>query len=198
MYPLFETIRYKNGIAENLHLHQLRVERSLFELGGTKPIQLANIIEKHTELPKNDNCIYKCKVYYNLTGNAQVSFEPYFIRKIKTISIQEIGHFQYKYKYSNRDWINTILLKSGTDEVIFTQNGFLKDASYANVAFLDGEQWITPKQPLLIGTRRDALLKAGVIYENEVLTSDFKKFSAVKFINAMMLWEESPIVHFQH
>ncbi|MEN9697784.1 MAG: hypothetical protein RLZ56_1205 [Bacteroidota bacterium] len=194
MFPLFETIRYKNGVAENLALHQQRVDRSLLDLGGVKSLQLADWIQEPTPLPHHDNGIYKCRVQYNLTGTASVSFEPYFIRKIKTISVQEIGHFNYAYKFTNRDWINTILLKSGTDDVIFTQNGWVKDASYANLVFYDGTNWVTPSQPLLQGTRRVALLESGIITEAPIQIDDLKKFHSVKLINAMMLWEESPLI----
>ena len=82
--------------------------------------------------------------------------------------------------------------KSGTDEIIFVDKGLIKDASYANLALFDGVNWFTPKIPLLLGTRRAALLEDGIINEKEISLADLHKYKQVKFINAMMSWEESP------
>jgi 4-amino-4-deoxychorismate lyase len=71
------------------------------------------------------------------------------------------------------------------------QNGYIKDASYANLVFFDGVHWVTPSQPLLMGTRRAALLKAGVIIEAPIQIKELNSFVDFKLINAMMLWEES-------
>lgn len=195
MFLLFESIRYKNGVAENLFFHQQRVNRAFLELGGGMPIDLSNCLKNANNIPNNDDIVYKCKIQYNLTGNVQVSFEPYRIKKIITASIHEMGSHDYQHKYTNRNWINNILLNAGTDEIILTQNGIIKDANYANLVFFDGNQWITPLHPLLLGTRRDSLLKEGVIKEAEIHLQDLNKFKAVKFMNAMMLWEESPMLN---
>jgi 4-amino-4-deoxychorismate lyase len=194
MLPLFESIRYKNGVAEHLNLHQQRVDRAILDLGGTTAFNLADCLNAHIKLPNNDNQIYKCKIQYNLAGNFHINFEPYLVRKINTISVHDIGDNDYVHKYSNREWINNILLKSGNDDVIFTKNGIVKDASYANLVFFDGQNWITPSQPLLLGTRRASLIAAGIIKEALIQIKDLPKYNTVKLINAMMLWEESPTI----
>jgi hypothetical protein len=45
---------------------------------------------------------------------------------------------------------------------------------------------------MLMGTRRAALLKAGIIFEASLQIKDLNNFLEFKLINAMMLWEESP------
>jgi 4-amino-4-deoxychorismate lyase len=75
-----------------------------------------------------------------------------------------------------------------------TDQGFIKDASYANLAFYDGEFWYTPACPLLEGTQRKYLLETKKIYPKEINISDLHKYQQVKFINAMMSWDESPIL----
>lgn len=192
MYPLFESIRYKNGVSENLELHQKRVDNTLMHLSANTSIVLSDHISLHADKPSMDNKVYKCRFRYDLTGNVSVHFEPYIIRKILTASIQDIGSNIYPFKYSDRGWINEIVINAGTDEVILTQNEYIKDASYANLAFFDGVKWVTPNQPLLMGTRRAALLKAGIIIEAPIEIKDLNKFVDFKLINAMMLWEESP------
>lgn len=192
MYPLFETIRYKNATPENLDLHQQRVDYTLLQLNAKESISLSDHISLHADKPGLDNKAYKCRLQYDLTGNVSIHFESYTIKKMNTISIQDIGSNAYPFKYSDRIWINEIVANSGTDEVILTQNGYIKDASYANLVFFDGVKWITPNQPLLMGTRRSALLKAGIIFETTIQIKDLNNFVDFKLINAMMLWEESP------
>ena len=192
MYLLFETIRYKNGIPENLDLHQSRVNSTLKQLRANAPILLSDHIKVHSEKPSIENKVYKCRMRYDLNGSVNISFESYTIKKIETISLKDIGSNKYPFKFTDRIWIQEFLANSGTDEVIFTQNGYIKDASYANLVFFDGVKWITPSQPLLMGTRRAALLKAGIIFEAPIRIEDLKKFVGFKLINAMMLWEESP------
>lgn len=192
MYPLFETIRYKDGILENLSLHQYRVDDTLRKLGASNSIILSDHIFIHADKPPIDNRVYKCRFQYDFIGNAKVEFESYTIRNIHTFSIHDIGNNEYQFKYSDRNWINEILVNAGTDEVIFTKKGLLKDASYANLVFFNGRKWVTPAQPLLIGTRRTALLKAGIIIEEPIHLKDLTNFVEFKLINAMMQWEESP------
>ena len=194
MYPLFETIRYKNGLTENLAFHQQRVNLTLNELGADTSIVLSDYIEAESNKPPLDEKTYKCRLQYNLIGKVHIEFEPYEIRQIHSISIQDIGHNQYPYKYSDRNWIKELLTKANTDEIIMTHNGNVKDASYANLVFFDGVNWITPAQPLLMGTRRLALLKSGIIIEQSIHVKDLKNFVKLKLINAMMLWDESPII----
>lgn len=194
MYPFFETIRYKNGIPESLSLHQQRVDATFRHFGVFSTIQLAEHIDAVSIKPILDGIVYKCRFKYNLSGQVDISFEPYSIKCIQTISIHDIGDHQYPFKFSDRTWINNILTIAGTDEVIFTQNGFIKDASYANLAFFDGKNWITPSDPLLMGTRRASLLNVQLMIESPIHIKDLEKFSFLKCINAMMLWEESPML----
>jgi 4-amino-4-deoxychorismate lyase len=191
MYPLFETIRYKNGVAENLLFHQQRVDYTLKQLGANRSIRLAEHIIAHPDKPNSDNNVYKCRFKYDLTGNALVQFESYSIKNIDTITIHDIGQNAYPFKFTDRTWLNEMVSNAGTDEVILSQNGYIKDASYANLVFFDGTQWVTPSQPLLMGTRRASLLKAGIINEAPIQIKDLNTFIDLKFINAMMLWEES-------
>ena len=82
MYPLFESIRYKNGVPENLELHQQRVDYTLIQLRANTSIVLSDHIILHADKPSMDNKVYKCRFRYDLTGNVSVHFEPYVIRSI--------------------------------------------------------------------------------------------------------------------
>jgi 4-amino-4-deoxychorismate lyase len=198
MFPFFETIRYTNGIPENLTLHQQRVDYTLKHFSAKTSIDLANHIQSMTSKPIMDNKVYKCRFKYDVDGHIDISFEPYSIKTIQTISIHDIGSYQYPFKYTERTWLNNIARTAGTDEVILTHKGFIKDASYANLAFFDGKTWMTPSQPLLMGTRRASLINAKTIIESPIQVKELEKFSFVKCINAMMLWEESPMIKIEH
>lgn len=193
MYPLFETIRYYNGILENIEFHQERVNNTLTHLKASTFINLYEHFNLYTNKPALDNKTYKCRIQYDLNGNIHIQFEQYAIRNISTFSIKDIEDNTYPYKYSERNWLTEIVSNSGTDEVILAQNGYIKDASYANLVFFNGTNWITPSIPLLMGTRRAALIKEGTIMEAPIQITDLDNFVEFKLINAMMLWEESPI-----
>ncbi len=200
MYPFFETIRYKNGVLENLAFHQQRVNRTFMQFketieakGAITSLDLSTI-----QVPVGllTNQVYKCRLKYNLASDFTIAFEPYTIRTIKNCLLTEIGDNKYDYKYTDRDWLNEALLVAGTDEIIFTSAGYIKDGSYANLAFFDGRDWFTPKNPLLLGTRRAALIKKDIIKELDIRIADLYKYKSIKLINAMMLWEESPTLNF--
>lgn len=200
MYQFFETIRYKNGVLENLNFHQQRVNRTFLQFKETVadkwPITDLNL--STVQIPEGllPNQVYKCRVKYNLASDFEVTFEPYKMRSIKSCLITEIGENKYDYKFTNRDWLNESLQKAGTDEIILSSEGMIKDASYANLAFFDGSDWFTPKCPLLLGTRRAALIEKGIIKEIEIRVTDLHKYKNIKLINAMMLWEESATLSF--
>ena len=189
MYPFFETIRYKNGIVENVSYHQARINRTLSALGGNIPIQLDKIlIEGNVE----KDIVYKIKCFYNLEGAYHIEKEIYHKKIIQTVSIHLAAQEEYQYKYTNRSWLNEALKKSGTDEMIIVQNNMVKDGNYFNLVFFNGTEWHTPKHPLLLGTHRARLIEENKIIENIITLSDLANYTTLKYINAMMLWEESP------
>jgi 4-amino-4-deoxychorismate lyase len=198
MFPFFETIRYSNTVAENLHFHQQRVERTFACYGVDVAFDLMTIDYKR-EAEKNgalNEAVYKCKIAYDLKGNYTISFEPYQLRKINTFTLVDIGNNDYSIKLTDRTWINIAVQSVITDDVIFMKNGILKDASYANIVLFDGNDWVTPINPLLLGTKRALLLSENKIIEKEIRVEQLKDFKSLKFINAMMLWEESPTIDF--
>lgn len=191
MYPFFETIRYDNGVLENLSYHQKRVDRCFAAFGATSSIRLTDIVFP-LHLIKDQ--LYKCRVKYNLEGATFIEWEPYTTRQIYTIAYVETNGYEYAHKYTDRTWLNNALKNAGTDEIILTDKGIIKDASYANLALYNGDQWHTPINPLLQGTKRAALIDQGILTEKEIHINDLAQYEQVKLINAMMTWEESPVV----
>ena len=187
MSQFFESIRVKDGIAENLGFHQLRVNRTLKAFDASiLSIDLASIVQ---ELVLPAAGLFKLKISYDLNGNYQSVFTPYQYKQIQNFALVDIKGQSYDYKFSNRDWINEALIQSGKDEIMMHDGGLIKDCSYTNIVFYDGVKWITPAKPLLEGTQRAKLIEAGVIQPKALYVQDMPNFKKFKCINAMMHWD---------
>jgi 4-amino-4-deoxychorismate lyase len=195
MYPFFETIRYVNGVLENVSYHQARINRTVSALGGKTYIQLDKIQLVHDS---EKDIVYKIKCLYNLEGAYYIEKAVYHKKTIQTVSIHQAALEEYQYKYTNRNWLNEALKNAGTDEMIILQNNMIKDGNYANLVFFNGSEWHTPLYPLLLGTHRARLIDQNKIIEKDITISDLSSYTKLKFINAMMLWEESPEIEIGH
>ena len=195
MYPFFETIRYVNGVLENVSYHQARINRTVSALGGETSIQLDKTQLVH-DFEKE--IVYKIKCLYNLEGASHIEKEIYHKKTIQTVSIHQAAQEEYQYKYTNRNWLNDALKNAGTDEMIIVQNNMIKDGNYANLVFFNGSEWHTPLHPLLLGTHRARLIDENKIIEKDITLSDLANYTILKYINAMMLWEESPEIEIGH
>ena len=195
MYPFFETIRYVNGVLENVSYHQARINRTVSALGGERSIQLD---KTQIEGKFEKDIVYKIKCLYNLEGAYHIEKAVYHKKTIQTVSIHQAAQEEYQYKYTNRNWLNDALKNAGTDEMIIVQNNMIKDGNYANLVFFNGSEWHTPLQPLLFGTHRAKLIDENKIIEKDITLSDLANYTILKYINAMMLWEESPEIEIGH
>jgi 4-amino-4-deoxychorismate lyase len=187
---LLETICCQDGKLPGLPFHQTRVRRSAQALGWAAfPDLHSIIIPEHVQKGR-----YKCRVLYRENIEA-VEFTPYAIRPVHRLALIKADHIDYACKYEDRALINDAFGKRGVaDDVLFVKNGLLTDTSYANIALWDGTRWLTPKQPLLQGTRRAQLLEQGRIYTEDIPTADLYKFEKLALFNAMMDLEEGPVI----
>ncbi len=192
MSLLFETIKIKNGSLQNIEYHNCRMNKSIKELFGEgKDIRLE---EQIVVPPECTNGIYKCNVVYDKLI-IDVQFTKYTARKIQRLKLIECNSINYNYKYSDRTKFNELIKNAncGNDEeILIIKEDLVTDTSYTNVAFYDGEKWITPFKPLLAGTKRAKLIDDGLIVAGDVYPQDFKKFSRIKLFNAMLDFDECP------
>lgn len=65
--------------------------------------------------------------------------------------------------------------KGDCDEIIIIKNGLVTDTSFTNIAIYKHGMWLTPKHPLLLGTKRAALLEKGIIQEADITVDDLMK-----------------------
>lgn len=187
---LLETICCQDGQLTGLPFHQARVRRSARALGWAAFPDL-----KCITIPKGvQSGRYKCRVLCRENIEA-VEFTPYAIRPVHKLALIKADHIDYACKYEDRALINAAFAERGAaDDVLFVKHGLLTDTSYANIALWDGSRWLTPKQPLLQGTRRAQLLEQGRIYTEDIPADDLYKFEKLALFNAMMDLEEGPVI----
>ena len=187
MSQFFESICINDGVAENLHFHQARVNKTLNAFDASQySIDLTKIIQQLV-LPTLG--LFKLRISYDLKGNYQAACNPYQYRLMNHFALLDIKGHRYDYKYANRDWINEALAQYGKDEIIMHDDGLIKDCSYTNIVFFDGANWYTPESPLLEGTQRAKLIQEGVITPKALYVSEVPNFQKFKCFNAMIHWD---------
>ena len=183
-----ETIKIKNGKALALPYHQARMERTIhrffpsFPSLASEEIKLSSLIS-----PKEEMHLYKARVVYGAQGVEAIEYAPYKMKEIHSLKVVEDDSIDYTYKSTDRSALNALAAQKGDcDEIIIIKNGLITDTSFTNLALFDGNRWLTPKHPLLLGTKRAQLLEAGIIEEADLTPEDLKKAEKVSLFNAMI------------
>jgi 4-amino-4-deoxychorismate lyase len=183
MCQLFETIKIADGKPRNLALHDERMNRSRRELFGSNDLLR---LSGHIRVPDSaKKGITRCRVIYSNAIHS-IEFSPYDPADIKTLKIIDAGSVVYNHKYLDRNKITALIDKSAADDILMIKNGYVTDASFANIVFSDGERWITPDTPLLPGTMREFLLRNDVIKMDRITIKDLTLFTYFRLINAML------------
>ncbi len=192
MYPLFETIKCKDGKLFNMEFHQARFENSQKEYFG---ISTKIKLNKEIVIPEfAKNGLFRCRLTYTKQIDL-TEFFPYKSREINSLNLIEDNEIDYHYKSSNRRKLNKLFKKRGIcDDIIIVKNGCLTDSSVANLVFFDGEKWFTPHTPLLPGTQREKLLQEEKIFECRITINDLPKYQKAGLINALNDLEEMQVV----
>ncbi|HBZ26679.1 MAG TPA: chorismate-binding protein [Rikenellaceae bacterium] len=180
-----ETIKVVDGVAQNLDLHLKRSSQTmLHNFGIIKALPLAELLYFNVNLPLNG--VYKLRVIYS-KDIIDYSLEPYIPKNIKTLRMIDGGDIDYRFKYENRDTINTLFEKRGDcDDILIVKEGLITDSSYCNVVFGEGRSYFTPADPLLKGTKRESLLISGAIRERVIRESEIGRYRTVFIVNAML------------
>lgn len=191
MSRFIESIQLQNGHFRNLEYHQQRVDKTqlnFFPSGNS--IQLASHLSK-LEFP--DKGLFKCRVVYE-KEIISVEFLPYVIQPIKSLKVVESDSILYDFKFEQRSALNELLEKrENCDDIIIIRNNHITDASYANLIFKRGKDWVTPSDYLLNGTMRQNLLDKKLIKEEIIHRSALPSFEKVKLINAMLGFDSPEI-----
>ena len=181
MSRFIESICCIDGEILNLGLHQSRVNKTFEHFFDQQPIQLSEIIK---EVPKAGK--HKCRIVYD-DANIEIEFQSYKKRHIESLKVVDGSHIDYNFKYQNRLELSSLFeQRENSDDIIITKNGTLADSYFANLAFFDGTNWLTPKKPLLNGTKRQLLVQQGKIIEADIKVNSLDNFKHVSLINAML------------
>jgi len=174
---LLETIKIKNGKIENIEWHNRRCNRSRKELfNATTPLDLETFISPPSK------GLYRCRITY--TEEVQtIEYLPYTPKRFNEFTLIK-SQIEYHYKYNNRAELTA--LKKDYDEIIIEKEGLLTDTTIANIAFYNGQEWLTPKTPLLEGTIRAKLLHNNFLIPKDIKKKALKNFSHMALMNAMI------------
>jgi len=192
MCQLVESLKLKDGVVQNLEYHQTRMNRSMDELFPN-----AARINLETAISIPENCtsgVFKVRVLYG-SSIEKIEIEPYTYRTIQSLKVVHHSSVDYHLKYTDRQILQELFARRGDcDDIIIIKNGLVTDSFAANLLFFDGETWFTPTTPLLKGTKRQFLLDQGVISEKEIREEEIRSFQKVGLINAMIDFEEMPVI----
>lgn len=185
---LLETIKIQNRELQNIDWHNQRLNHTRKELfGAIDEWDLSKLINIPFGLTDE---VFKCRVTYSLNIE-KIEFEKYNLKSIQTLKIIHSNLIDYSFKYANRNSIHSLYAqKRNCDDILIIKNGLITDTSYCNIAFFDGEHWLTPEKPLLKGTHRAFLLSLKIIVAKKIMVADLKDFQYFKLFNAMMNWDE--------
>lgn len=128
----------------------------------------------------------KCRVEY-AAGVVAVEYAPYALRPVSRLRLMPADGLDYRYKRSDRTALEALFAGRGeADDVLLVQGGRLTDTSICNIALFDGEAWYTPDRPLLAGTRRAALLEAGLVFPRCIPACELGRYRRIRLFNAMI------------
>lgn len=176
-----ETIGVKNGFCELLSYHQARMDYTYQHFyNSPNPHILEELIQT---IPESG--FYKFRLVYD-KDIQEITSSEYSIRPILSLEVIE-SDLDYSFKYENRKELDVLFSSKNTaDDILISRNGLITDTYYANVAFLEGNIWKTPKQPLLKGTRRQKLIDQELVEEADIHSKDLNRFSKIRLFNAMI------------
>jgi 4-amino-4-deoxychorismate lyase len=190
MCQLLETIKCADGRLENLEFHQARFSHARklkFDAGDEISL------EQQIHVPDFAKTgLFRCRVIYGQQIE-KIEFIPHVYRVINSLQLVVDNTIDYKFKFADRKNLEQLFEKRGNcDDIIIVKNGLITDSFSANLVFFDGKKWWTPDTPLLPGTQRAQLLKAGIIKASRITANDLLHFQKAGLINAMNTLENMP------
>ena len=188
MCRFVESIKLKDGVFYRLQLHQQRVNRAFEAFYPTRePIDVVETLFQ-TVFPQEG--VYKCRLVYD-SDLQSLDIAPYVRREIRSLKLVETTQESLPYKQEDRTEFNAAFAqRGGCDDVLLVKDGLLTDTSYCNIALYDGENWYTPRTPLLYGVNRMQLLSESKLMEKDIKASELMNFQYISLFNAMIEFGE--------
>ncbi len=175
-----ETIRAEDGTPFHLEYHQRRLENTLHAFGIWSSHDLDSLL-----LPP-ENGLYRCRVLYD-KNHIDISYHPYQLRTFTSLQAVIADTIDYGYKYSDRKEIDALFaMRKASDDIVIVKHGLITDTTIANIALFDGQNWVTPTEPLLHGTTRQRLIDEGKLLEKTIPLDSLSLYSNVAMMNALV------------
>ena len=189
MSQLFlESIKVVNRDAQNILCHQRRMARTFERFWPDAAVPSLPDVAL-SQICTTGVC--KLRVVYGVSGIVDARCAPYQLRSIRSLRVVDGGNVDYSYKSADRACLDGLAsAKNGCDDVIILRDGLVTDTSFSNWAVFDGGAWLTPRRPLLCGTKRELLLAGGVIIEADLSIDDLMRSRCVRLFNAMVEFGE--------
>ncbi len=191
MCRFIESIKLQDGKFYRIALHQARVDKVFADFyPAVKPINLVELLIK-SDFPETG--IHKCRIVFD-SEMQSLEYIPYVRREIKSLKLVETDMETLPYKIEDRTKLDIAFAKrEACDDVLMIRNDLLTDTSYSNIALFDGENWITPKSPLLFGVNRAQLVAENKLIQKDIKVSELFNFQRISLFNAMIEFGEMEI-----
>ena len=201
-----ETFMLRGGELIAGELHRERMLRTLRELGtevsssflqsllSSSPWrEVEAYLTGQQVLP---DTTYRLTLEYSLAGLSAIRLIPYCKRTIRALRPLPLPDgFEYSYKYADRSFFEQMKAELADDEepLFVRPDSTITDTSFTNVLIETKAGYLTPTRPLLKGTQREGLLRAGLIAEADDLTLSAlrAKAKSILLINALLPLEEA-------
>ncbi len=179
---LLESICVLDGRLQLLEYHQKRVNRSLAS-GYT--LQLHALLTK-AKLPTRGK--HKLRLLYNEQGEVLlIEFIPYEMRHIESLVLRDASHIDYSSKWADRRELDALIDGlSSHEDVLLLRGSQVCEARYANIAFGEPGDWVTPENVFLEGVMRQYLLDTGELKLGEVDLGRMMDYPFICLFNALM------------
>lgn len=191
MSLLVESIRIEFKQLQHVEYHNTRFNNARRVMFGI--IDDAIDLEKKISISENiSDDRYKCRI---TTNGKTIDYDitEYHQRETKRLKVIYCNSINYSIKTDNRDQLNSLYNQKGNcDDIIIVKNGLVTDSWATNILLFNGNEWITPKTPLLKGTMREYLIAQKTIKEEEVTIEDLTKYKKIKLVNAMIDFSRAP------
>ena len=192
MCRFIETICFEKGNFQRVELHNERfnlTRKHFFGIRTDLRLELLLSIPEHLL-----GQTVKCTVTYG-SEIENIEYAAYHIRTVKSLLLINDDTIDYAFKYYDRTRITTLYHKRGQcDDILIVKNGLITDTSYANIVFRKDDQWYSPQNPLLRGTRLTSYLQNNLVTPALLRPDDLRFFSEARIINAMISIEEAPVI----
>jgi len=168
-----ETLRAEDGNIKHLNYHKRRM---LYSAG------------KEIELKLNPPLtgVWRVRIIYSQVVES-IEYIPYVQPSIKSLQMVEANSLNYSYKFEDRqDLKNLFEQRKSADDVLIVKNSLITDTTIANIAFFDGNDWLTPSSPLLNGTTRSRLIDDNFLIQANIKANEVKSFKKFALMNSLI------------